>query len=223
MKKIKIISIILLFVAGVGIMLYPVYKKMITEKKQDEMISKLDKQIEKNKKNKSETDEKIKATYDPELVKKEMEALEIEQNDSEVQVSDNDKLLENQKVIGTIEISKIDVKYAIVEGSNRANIAVAIGHMKGTSSIGGEGNCVLAGHNGGIYGKFFKNLNQLSKGDKVVLTDEYGDKYTYEVYEMFKVKPEEVSVTENKEGYVLTLITCQDNGKTRLIVRCKIL
>ena len=212
MKSIKIIVIVLLFVAGVGIMLYPTYNKMKTANKQNKMMEQLDEQIKENKKKNDENKNNnvVKATYDPELVKEEMKTLELEENDDVMDNYNKDELLKNQKVIGMINIPKIDVKYAIVEGSNRANIAVAIGHMKGTASIGGEGNCVLAGHNGGIYGKFFKNLNKLSKDDKVELIDEYGDSYTYIIYEMFKVKPSDVHVIENMDGNILTLITCQD-------------
>lgn len=223
LKVIKIILIIVLFVAGIGIMLYPTYSKKKTEKKQEKLMEDLDKKIKENKKNNS-TDENDNNTkkngYDPELVKEEVKKLQIEENDSVIEQNVTDELLAKQKVIGTIEIPSINIRFPIVEGSGRANIAVAIGHMTGTSPLGGEGNCVLAGHHGGIYGKFFKELDFLLQNDKVILTDEYGKMYTYNVDESFKVKPTDVYVTDNLEGYKLTLITCQDNGKNRLVVRC---
>lgn len=227
MGKIKIVLIVILFVAGIGIMLYPTYSKKKTADTQEKMMSDLKKKIEDNKNNKdsrvsdsSNTENNKKNTYDPDLVKEEVKKLEIEENESVVNKNNSDELLKNQQVIGIINIPAIDIEFPIVEGSNRANIAVAIGHMKGTSVLGGEGNCVLAGHHGGIYGVFFKNLEKLKKNDNVVLTDEYGTSYTYKVSKSFKVKPTDVYVTDNLEGYNLTLITCQDNGKNRLVVRC---
>ena len=188
-------------------------------------MTNLEKQIKKNSKKDSETgqegEDNKKSTYDLELVKEEVRNLEIEETQGEINEGNSKELLKNQKVIGMINIPVIKAKYAIVEGSNRANIAVAIGHMKGTAVLGGEGNCVLAGHNGGIYGKFFKNINQLEKDDEVIVTDQYGDVYSYRVYERLKVKPSDVYVVENLEGKILTLITCQDNGKSRLVVRCR--
>lgn len=230
MGKIKIVLIIVLLVAGIGIMLYPAYSKKKTADKQEVMMTDLKKKIEENKLNKKDSNESIsdntenrkKNTYDPDLVREEVKKLEIEENEKNVNNSNSDELLKNQQVIGIINIPTIDIEFPIVEGSNRANIAVAIGHMKGTSVLGGEGNCVLAGHHGGIYGVFFKNLEKLKKDDKVVLTDEYGKSYTYKVSKSFKVKPTDVYVTDNLEGYNLTLLTCQDNGKNRLIVRCKL-
>lgn len=225
MKVLRIILIVILLAAGLGLIMYPIYNKNKTAKKQDEMITDLEKQIKRNTKkdpnsNKEDQDDK-KNTYNLELVKEEVRKLEIEENQGDINEGNTKELLKNQKVIGMINIPIIKAKYAIVEGSNRANIAVAIGHMKGTASLGGEGNCVLAGHNGGIYGKFFKNINHLKKDDEVLVTDQYGDVYTYKVYESFKVKPSDVYVVENLEGSILTLITCQDNGKNRLVVRCR--
>lgn len=227
MGKIKIIIIVILFAVGIGIMLYPAYSKKKTADKQEIMMSDLKKKIESNKANNknnvadnSNTANTKKNTYDPDLVKEEVEKLEIEENEKIIDNNNSEDLLKNQQVIGIINIPAINIEFPIVEGSNRANIAVAIGHMKGTSVLGGEGNCVLAGHHGGIYGVFFKNLEKLKKDDNVVLTDEYGTMYTYRVDKSFKVKPTDVYVTDNLEGYNLTLITCQDNGKNRLVVRC---
>lgn len=219
---------------GIGFILYPTYSKKKTEKKQTKLMEELQKKIEQNKENKdNESNDNVdkdnadnsdskKDTYDPETVKKEVKRLEIEENENVVEQNVSDELLKKQKVIGMIEIPAINICFPIVEGSNRANIAVAIGHMRGTSPLGGEGNCVLAGHHGGIYGKFFKDLELLQINDKVILTDDHGKVYTYNVDESFKVKPTDVYVTDNLEGYKLTLITCQDDGKSRLVVRCSL-
>ncbi len=218
MKIIKIIVCVILLISGIAIMLYPSYNKKKTKNKQDEMITQLEEQIKDNKgKNKKQDRE-----YDAKLIMQEVNKLEIEEREDEKNIGVREELLKKQEVIGMINIPVISTKYAIVEGSDRANIAVAIGHLRGSAWLGGKGNCVLAGHNGGIYGEFFKNINKLKTNDSVILIDEYGDEYIYIVYEMFKVKPTDTYVTENMKGYILTLITCTDKGKNRLIVRCKL-
>lgn len=63
-----------------------------------------------------------------------------------------------EKVLGMIEIDTIDVKYPIIEGVGQDELRYAIGHVSSTAGIGENENCVLAGHRGSRYGKFFKRL-----------------------------------------------------------------
>lgn len=133
-----------------------------------------------------------------------------------------DAIYDSQKLIGMIEIDKIDVNYVIAEGWTRQNICVTIGHMTESSGVGEYGNCVLAGHRGGIYGEFFKNIDKLENGDKIRLIDVYGIEYVYVVYDSFLTSPDDMSVTENVANEsTLTLVSCEDNAKKRLIVHAK--
>lgn len=131
--------------------------------------------------------------------------------------------LSGQDCIGVITCDKIDICYAIVEGVEYANIGVSIGHFEDSVGIGQEGNCALAGHNGGVYGRYFGDIKDLRKGDEIKLTDLLGQEYTYKVTESFKVEPTEVEVVGELEekGKFLTLVTCCENGTRRLIVRAK--
>lgn len=131
-------------------------------------------------------------------------------------------ILNGQKLLGILEIDKLDIVFPIVEGTERGNIRAAIGHMKKTALPGQEGNCVLAGHRGGIYGEFFKNIHKLKKGDTVALTDLNGIIYTYMVYEQFIVEPQDIWVVDEIGGKTLTLVSCEKNGTKRLIVRCSL-
>ncbi len=126
-------------------------------------------------------------------------------------------------MIGVIQIEAIDLIYAIVEGTETEDIGVAIGHISDTAGLGELGNCALAGHRGGYSGPYFKNVDQLKKGDSVVITKAGGQKFEYRVTESFIVEPTELWVIEDTgdEKAVLTLVTCEDSGDTRLIVRCE--
>ncbi len=134
-----------------------------------------------------------------------------------------EELLQKQKVYGIIEIPDINLNSVIVVGTEPENLRPAIGHMSGTAHIGQIGNCVLAGHRGGIYGTFFKNIDMLSNGAEVKVINMRKETYTYEVYEQFVVNPDDMSVTTDiDEETTLTLISCEDDGATRLIVRCRL-
>ncbi len=96
---------------------------------------------------------------------------------------------------------------------------------------GEHGNVVIFGHstlpqlyNTRDYKTIFTYLPSLEKGDKVLVTSD-GATYEYEVYEMFVVKPDQVSVLEQKfDSSYLTLVTCVPPGTfwNRLVVRAKL-
>jgi LPXTG-site transpeptidase (sortase) family protein len=131
--------------------------------------------------------------------------------------------LEGQNCIGVIACDKIDLCYAIVEGVEYANIGVSIGHFEESAGIGQEGNCALAGHNGGFYGRYFGDIKDLRKGDEIKLTDLLGQEFTYNVTTSFKCEPTDIEVVGELEekGKFLTLVTCCENGARRYIVRAK--
>ncbi len=89
-----------------------------------------------------------------------------------------------------------------------------------------ETNVFLAGHYLGYRGTssrlVFYNLDELSKGDQVVLKDREGKAYTYRVSEIFVVDPAEVWVMGKVVGRdMVTLQTCTPypTFHKRLIVR----
>lgn len=165
----------------------------------------------------SENRDPVSNSFDEEFT--DLELTENEQSEEESPEKTRERL-KNQKVIGIIEIEKIDLIYAIVEGTSDENLGVAIGHMSETAAIGQTGNCALAGHRGGTSGPYFKHVDELVNGDLIKLTDIQGTEYEYKVTETFIVEPTEVWVAQNDTtDKILTLITCTDSGSKRFIVR----
>lgn len=82
------------------------------------------------------------------------------------------------------------------------------------------GNFCVAGHN---YQKenMFKNLKKLKIGDEFYLLDNKNGKYTYTIYDIYKVKEEDISpIDEETNGKrIVTLITCVNYTNYRLIVK----
>ena len=82
-------------------------------------------------------------------------------------------------VIGTIQIPKTKVKYPIVDdiSTDAMDRAIVMLYGPGLNQIG---NTVIAGHN---YrnGGFFGNNKKLELGDKIYITDAYGNKVEYTI------------------------------------------
>lgn len=82
------------------------------------------------------------------------------------------------------------------------------------------GNFCIVGHN---YKKenMFYNLIDLKLGDKIYLLDNKNGKYTYTIYDIYKVKPNDTTpIEQNTNGKrEITLITCVNYSNTRLIIK----
>jgi len=102
-------------------------------------------------------------------------------------------------------------------------------HVRGTGFPWQEGaNVYIAGHRMGFPGTrsslVFWDLNTLENGDKVILTDANGTKYTYSVYKTFVVNPDASYVTDPVPAKsVVTLQTCTlPDYEQRFIVRAEL-
>lgn len=131
---------------------------------------------------------------------------------------------QNGDPIGMLTIPKIDLKTPIVEGATPENIKYAVGHLPSSSSLNGLGktdqNFAIAGHRSYTYGQFFNRLDELEKGNQLILTTK-NKEYTYKIYDKKIVKPTDVEVIYPVEGKsIITLITCHPkySNKQRLIV-----
>ena len=69
----------------------------------------------------------------------------------------------------------------------------------------------------------FRNLKKLEIGDTFYISDNKIGKVEYEVYELYRVTPEDVSCLsqETNERKEVTLITCTNDSKKRIIVKAR--
>lgn len=130
----------------------------------------------------------------------------------------------------TLSIPKLNIVGAnVVVGGE--DLSKSLVHYLPQSLPGEYGNVAIFGHstlpqlyNSKDYKTIFTYLPSLEKGDKVYTTVN-GKEYEYEVYDMFVVKPDQISVLEQKlDDSYLTLITCVPPGTywNRLVVRAKL-
>lgn len=130
----------------------------------------------------------------------------------------------------TLSIPRLNIKKANVKVGGE-DLAKSLVHYLPKSLPGQYGNVVIFGHsslpqlyNEKDYKTIFTYLPSLSKGDGIYVEID-GVEYEYEIYDMFVVNPDQVSVLEQQnDASYLTLITCVPPGTywKRLIVKAKL-
>lgn len=126
----------------------------------------------------------------------------------------------DENAIGILKIPKINLKQPILENATKENLAVSIATVEPTARPGEGGNVAIAGHNSRTSGRHFNRLEEVEKGDEIILEMEKAE-FTYEVTDTFIVNAEDVWVLEHTiAGEEITLITCHypKEGETQRFV-----
>lgn len=131
----------------------------------------------------------------------------------------------------TLSIPKLNIFNAVVEVGSE-DLSTSLIHYVPTSLPGEYGNVAIFGHSTlpqlfdvNDYKTIFTYLPSLENGDTVKITM-LEDVYEYEVYDMFVVKPDQVSVLDQQyDDSYLTLITCVPPGTywNRLVVKARLI
>lgn len=167
--------------------------------------------------------------------KNEKENQEVVEAFSNIDFSKNEEKRENQiqleykgyKVIGIVKIPKINIEYPILEIENidpkSAEKPMKLSIIKyWGEKVNDYGNLSIAGHNNKD-GTMFGKTKKLQKGDIVELTDLNGQTIQYSIYDIFVTDPNDVSILLPKDEIIreVTLITCTNGNKERLILKAK--
>ena len=126
------------------------------------------------------------------------------------------------KVDSILNIPSLSINYPVLSETTYELLKISI-----TKFWGGEpntvGNYCIVGHNYDGKDIFFGKLNRIQNGDTVTLQDKTGKIMNYKVYNKFIVDPKDVACTSQLTNgkKEMTLITCSEGGKTRLIVKCR--
>lgn len=120
-----------------------------------------------------------------------------------------------------LSIPSIGIEYPVLSDTDDELLKISLNKFWG-GSPNSVGNYCIVGHNYRS-GKMFGKLSMLSNGDTVDLTDLSGNTLTYSVYNIYVVDPDDVSCTSQitNGAREMTLITCTNGGKQRLIVKCR--
>ena len=128
---------------------------------------------------------------------------------------------EGYQVIGIIKIEKINLLYPILNVNNEDSMKKSITKFYG-DKLNQEGNVTLAGHNN-FDGTMFGKLKDLEIGDKITILDLNNHSITYEIFNKYVTDPNDVSIVNSTEEGIkeITLVTCTNGNKNRLIIKSK--
>lgn len=219
-STITTVILVLLFVIGLSLLLYPTLSDYWNSLHQSKAISDYaDNVADLSKENYDELWTAAKS-YNASLVPRFNAFLltdeQKEQYDSLLNVS-------GLGIMGYIEIPEINCSLPIYHGTDESVLQIAAGHISWSSlPTGGEStHCVLSGHRGLPSAKLFTNLDKLTEGS-VFMLRVLDEVLTYEVDRILVVLPDEVDALQIVEGEDLcTLVTCTPYGinSHRLLVR----
>jgi len=127
--------------------------------------------------------------------------------------------------IDHLVIPKIGLSKFVVEGVAENDLMKGPGHYPQTVVPGQDGNAAIAGHRT-TYGAPFFDLNELSVGDPIYITDLAGRTWDYKVSQRPEVvSPSDVAVLDPTPDAQLTLTTCNPRfeATTRLVIVARLI
>lgn len=119
--------------------------------------------------------------------------------------------------LGKIIIDKINLEYTIFNNYDESLLKISPCKFHG-GRIGEKGNICIAAHN---YNndRFFGRIAELEIKDMIKLVDLNGKEYEYIVYDNFEIDENDFSILKPNKNYELTLLTCNNSNKKRIIVK----
>ncbi len=221
-NKIKNTGLVLLFVIGLSILLYPTVSNMWNQHRAEMLMTEYEQIC-------TESDEEVRnelekvRDYNSTLIGQSVpDAFSIRED---VKDRDYEALLNpaGSGIMGIIEIPVIDVKLPIYHYTTEEVLEKGVGHLFGSSMpAGGAGShCVFSAHRGLPSAELFTNLDRVKKGSLFYIKV-YDEVMAYEVDQILTVLPDEtqsLAIEEDKD--LVTLVTCTPYGVNthRLLVR----
>lgn len=212
--------LILVFLMGLSLLLYPILSDLWNSRVQSKAIATYEESVSKMTQEDYTAYWEAANEYNKRLLTKTNRYYLSESDKKEYE---NILSTDDTGIMGYVEIPVINVSLPIYHGISDEVLQVAIGHIEGTSlPVGGPStHCAISGHRGLPSAKLFTNLDKMEEGD-IFLIHTLDDVLAYQVDRILIVEPEDVSgleIEENKD--YCTLITCTPYGinSHRLLVR----
>ena len=122
-----------------------------------------------------------------------------------------------------LEIPQYDVLVYIYPDVSDYSLAMGVGKYPETKDIGAKGNCAVAGHSSNQYRAVLNMCQYMKILDTFNVYDANGVKHQYYVTGMYTVNPYDMSVLYTQDDTIsqFTIVTCNNNGNTRLIIEGK--
>ena len=218
-KNRSTIILILIFLVGLSVMLYPTVSDYVNQRHQSRALASYDETVNEM------SDADYTAYFEAADAYNQRLAATPNSFFTPEQVSGYDETLDvsGTGIMGYITIPRIGVELPVYHGTSDGVLQVAAGHLEGSSlPVGGAGtHAVISAHRGLPSAKLFTNLDELEAGDTFTITV-LDRVLTYEVDRISIVLPTETDLLQPVEGQdYVTLMTCTPYGINthRLLVR----
>ena len=223
-NKKKYIGMILLFLVGLSILLYPTVSNLWNTYRNNLLISDYSSMVSSGS-DSEELDNMWKAAeeYNKQIKQESVpDAFSIRDGQTDP-VYESLLNLNGDGMMGYVEVPVIGQSIPIYHYTTEESLEKGAGHLFGSSlPVGGEStHCIISAHRGLPSAKLFTDLDRLQKGD-IFLLHIYDQVFTYEVDQIHIVEPIDYGLLNIEEGEDLcTLLTCTPYGinTERLLVR----
>lgn len=222
-KSLPIILVILIFIAGISVFLYPTISNYLYQKNSTRAITEHTEILSQLSPERIAEEKEAIRRYNISLFKNSVVLTDPFDPDAyPITDGEYDELLAFDDIMAYIEIPAIDVYLPIYHGTSEEVLLIGAGHLKNTSlPAGGQStHAVISAHCGLPSARLFTDLHLLKEGSlfRIHVLDQT---LTYQVYGIDTVDPQDSSSLFIREGEdLVTLITCTPYGKNthRLLV-----
>ena len=220
-KHFSTVILIIVFLAGLGLMMYPTVSDLINKAHQSVAMDSYDEQV--SNMSEEEFDEILE---DARHYNSKLTTNEFPRDEEDLEGNDEYKAAMNPLgtgIMGYIKIDTIGLKMPIYHGTREAVLQTGVGHIPTTSlPVGGKStHAVITGHRGLPSARLFTDIDKLEVGDMfyIYVLD---DVLAYKVDQINTVLPTQTKDLQIIEGEDhVTLVTCTPYGINthRLLVR----
>lgn len=215
-KYLPIIIIVLLFLGGAGLVLYPVVSSWYMGRHQGQVIADYDAEAAKLSQAQMEEELEKARRYNESLLGNVVLTDPFNAEGLEEQNTEYEDLLNigGDGVMGSVEIPGQDIYLPIYHGTDSVSLEKGAGHLQNSSlPVGGKGiHAVISGHTALPTAELFTDLDQVEKGD-VFYIHILKETLAYRVYDIETVLLEQVESLGIVQGRdLVTLVTCTPYG-----------
>jgi len=214
------ILLILIFLAGLSLLLYPALSNYVNTRNQSYAIADYSQQVEEMDRERYEQMRQMADEYNKDLLRRDnaygLTPEQQEEYESLLNVS-------GTGIMAYVEIPCINCRLPIYHGTDEAVLQVAVGHLEWSSlPVGGENtHSVISGHRGLPSAELLTNIDRMVVGDAfyIHVLDQVLE---YRVDDIAVVLPDDTSRLRVVAGEdYMTLVTCTPYGinSHRLLVR----
>lgn len=201
----------IIFAAGVMVILYPYISSVWNSHTQSKAISGYNEKLHETEKQRYETLKQEAIRFNEEVIYDRNAAVLTQK---EMEQYENMLKVDESGMLGFIEIPSINTRLPIYRGTDENALSSGAGHVEWSSlPLGGENtHCVISGHSGMSGVRLFDDLVKMKKNERfyVHVLDEV---LVYEVIRIETCLPQQSELLSIEDGKDLcTLVTCTPYG-----------